>query len=257
MTGVYIAGPMRNRPAYNFEAFQQADVEVRKFFGHKADALQIFNPALNDIERKGLEDLAETEGWAACGQWLLDNPQDFSLREALEDDLSWIARNATDIVFLPGWQDSAGARAEKALADAIGVTPWFLDPEHGVVPLMAQDLSRSETRTTSSTGGMKGVKPEQYQSIPVRALRELAEHYAKGAAKYEDHNFRKGYEWSKSYSALLRHLLAFWEGEDIDPETGSKHVTAVAWHALALSTFMDEHPEFDDRYVPPTTESGD
>ena len=112
-----------------------------------------------------------------------------------------------------------------------------------------------EVRTVSPTGGEKGVKPEQYQSIPVTALRELAEHFAKGAEKYGDHNFRKGYEWSKSYSALLRHLMAFWGGEDIDPETGSKHVTAVAWHALALSTFMDEHPQFDDRYINPKDES--
>lgn len=111
-----------------------------------------------------------------------------------------------------------------------------------------------EIRTTSASGGEKGVKPEQYQSIPPRAMRELAEHFAKGAAKYSDHNFRKGYEWSKSYSALMRHLLAFWGGEDIDEETGSKHIIAVAWHALVLATFMDEHPGYDDRYQPPASD---
>lgn len=119
-----------------------------------------------------------------------------------------------------------------------------------------------EVRTVSSTGGAKGVKPEQYDQIPTVALAELARHFGAGARKYAAHNFRAGYEWSKCYNALIRHAMAFWGGEDYDvhkdgcapdctdhlPE--SKHIIAVAWHALALATFMDEHPEFDDRYKP-------
>ena len=34
----------------------------------------------------------------------------------------------------------------------------------------------------------------------------------------------------------------------MDAETGSAHMAAVAFHALALLTFMDEQPGFDDRY---------
>lgn len=63
-----------------------------------------------------------------------------------------------------------------------------------------------------------------------------------------DHNWRKGYEWSKSYAAAMRHLTAFWSGEDIDPETGSPHPAAVVFHMNSLLVFMDEHSEFDDRY---------
>lgn len=136
----------------------------------------------------------------------------------------------------------------------------------------------AEIRTTSSTGGQKGVKLERFDLIPTGPLRELAEHYGVGASKYANHQWRQGYEWSKSFAALSRHLAAFWGGEDFDvcsndPEgcshvdaegrpfeavredacfnhTGSHHMAAVAWHAFALLEFKDRFPEHDDRYVP-------
>ena len=108
----------------------------------------------------------------------------------------------------------------------------------------------TEVRSVSSTGGEKGTKDERYDLIPVEALATVARHYGVGAKKYAAHNWRKGYEWSKSYAALQRHTQAFWSGEDLDEETGSPHMAAVAFHALALLTFMQEHPDFDDRFKP-------
>lgn len=104
----------------------------------------------------------------------------------------------------------------------------------------------------SNTGGAKQVKPARASLVPVKALTELFEHYGKGEAKYptgEDKipNFRRGYDWSLSYDAMIRHALAFWGGEDYDQESGSKHIIAAAWHALTLAQYMDEHPEFDNR----------
>lgn len=105
-----------------------------------------------------------------------------------------------------------------------------------------------EIRTTSETGGQKGSKPERYDLIPVDALATIARLYGKGAEKYAVHNWRKGYEWSKSYTAMQRHANAFWNGEDNDPEMELPHMAAVAFHALTLLTFMQEQPGFDDRY---------
>jgi hypothetical protein len=109
-------------------------------------------------------------------------------------------------------------------------------------------FTSSEVRTTSSTGGQKGVKPVDYSLIPWGAMAKVAEHYHKGAQKYSAHNWRKGYEWSKSFAAMMRHATNFWNGQDIDPETGSPELAAVAFHALTLLEFMDQHPDFDDRY---------
>jgi hypothetical protein len=108
----------------------------------------------------------------------------------------------------------------------------------------------NEIRTVSPTGGEKGVKPERFDLIPVEALSLVAQLYGKGAEKYDEHNWRRGYEWSKSYAALQRHSNAFWQGEDLDPEMGLPHMASVVFHALTLITFMQEQPNFDDRYKP-------
>lgn len=107
----------------------------------------------------------------------------------------------------------------------------------------------TEIRSVSSSGGEKGTKPERFDLLPVEALTAVARHYGVGAAKYAAHNWRRGYEWSKSYAALQRHAHAFWSGEDIDEETGSPHMAGVAFHALTLITFMEEQRAFDDRFV--------
>ena len=80
-------------------------------------------------------------------------------------------------------------------------------------------------------------------------------------------NWRKGYKWSLSIGALKRHLNLFEQGIDYDlhepdcppdckEHTGCHHLTAVVFHALALLTFKDEHPELDDRFKPATPAAG-
>lgn len=107
-----------------------------------------------------------------------------------------------------------------------------------------------ETIVESSSGGKKGQKPERYSLLPIEALDHVARLYAAGAEKYDDHNWRAGYDWSLSYDALMRHVTAFWAGEDIDPEWGERnipHLAAVAFHAFTLLVFMENNPEFDNR----------
>ena len=128
------------------------------------------------------------------------------------------------------------------------------------MPNIQQDIDKlstgTEVRTTSSKGGQKGVKLADYSLIPVEPLRILAEHYGRGARKYSSHQWMKGYEWSKSFSALMRHAWQFWNGEDFDtdegPLKGSPHMAAVAWHAFALLQFMIDNRDLDDRPKPTT-----
>jgi hypothetical protein len=146
----------------------------------------------------------------------------------------------------------------------------------------------AETRTTSSTGGQKGTKLARHDLIPTGPLNELAEHYGRGARKYANHQWRNGYEWSKSFAAKQRHDLAFWGGHDYDvcendPDgcsfvdadgepfegevtehghtcfnhTGSHHMVASAWHAFCLLEFKDRFPEHDDRYKPEVPDEDD
>lgn len=113
-----------------------------------------------------------------------------------------------------------------------------------------------EVRTVSSTGAEKGVKLERFDLIPALPLTLAARHFGVGASKYAERNWERGYEWSKSFAALNRHLWLFWSGEDVDEETGSLHIVAAMWHAMVLTEFMHTHPEFDDRVKTKENDNG-
>lgn len=113
-------------------------------------------------------------------------------------------------------------------------------------------MSAGETIHTSSTGGQKAGNNVRASLFPWHELMEAAELFGKGALKYDDHNWRKGYPWHLSFDALHRHLAAWWEGEEFDNGeggTGQEHLDCVIFHALVLKWFRKHRPEFDDRYV--------
>lgn len=244
MKRLYIAGPMTGIDNYNFPAFDAARDQL-KSLGYEP-----VSPA--DIDRAA----GRVTVWADGTVELAD---DFDYEETLAADHK-VIESCDGIVLLPGSEHSNGARSEWEHACALGLPVYALIQDYAwpLVPFDARALmadppaatTEGEERITSSTGGQKGRKLARFDLLPWGALTKVAEHYGRGAAKYDDHNWRKGYEWSLSVGALGRHLAAFMEGEDNDPETGSPHMAAVAFHALSLLTFMNEHPELDDRFAP-------
>ncbi|MGN6589481.1 MAG: dATP/dGTP diphosphohydrolase domain-containing protein [Sphingomicrobium sp.] len=239
MATLYIAGPMRGLPEFGFPEFDRAAGLL-----HEAGHYPV-NPANHDrangFDPKGMtgnEDLAELG---------------FDLTDALTWDLQQVA-DSDGVAVLSGWENSKGARAEVATAHALGVpvatvTEWtYPASQRTYIQPDAKPTFKGEIRTVSSTGGEKGTKPERYDLIPIGALATVARLYGRGAQKYAAHNWRKGYEWSKSFAAMQRHATQFWDGEDIDPEMQLPHLASVVFHALALLTFMEEQPGFDDRY---------
>lgn len=106
---IYLAGPMKGLPNFNFPAFHKAAKMLREE-GHT-----VFNPAEQDYENVKLHpsgDESKSEG--------------FCRRTALRKDLTWICSHATAIALLPGWENSSGACAEKALADALELKVRYL-----------------------------------------------------------------------------------------------------------------------------------
>lgn len=87
--------------------------------------------------------------------------------------------------------------------------------------------------------------------LPVEALEAMAIRLSIGARKYGDRNWETGLAYSRFYAALLRHLLAWWGGQDIDsdPEAeGSSHLEGVLINAAFLVTYAKrEMRGFDDR----------
>ena len=64
----------------------------------------------------------------------------------------------------------------------------------------------------------------RYDLLPPEMLEETAQVLTFGARKYSAHNWAKGASWSRYFSAMMRHMWAWWRGEDDDPETGYSHL---------------------------------
>lgn len=83
------------------------------------------------------------------------------------------------------------------------------------------------------------------------ALRGVTAVLEFGAEKYARSNFLKGLPYTEVVDSMLRHLTAFMQGEDIDPESKLHHAHHVACNALFLAQFVATHPQFDDRPAKP------
>ena len=86
--------------------------------------------------------------------------------------------------------------------------------------------------------------------LSTEALNQTAAVLAFGANKYAEHNWRKGFAWSRPLAAAMRHITAFNAGEDKDPESGLSHLAHAACCIMFLLEFEKTHPELDDRYKP-------
>lgn len=73
--------------------------------------------------------------------------------------------------------------------------------------------------------------------VPASLVLGIAEAMTFGATKYGRDNWRGGFVWSRVYSAVQRHLLAWSQGEDNDPESGLPHL----FHAGAGIAFLIEY----------------
>ena len=88
--------------------------------------------------------------------------------------------------------------------------------------------SMSETKPSNPKDAV-GVRKVGLSSVPTPVLWELGVAMMEGACKYGRHNYRViGVRASVYYDAFHRHLGAWWEGEDIDPESGLCHASHAA-----------------------------
>lgn len=103
---------------------------------------------------------------------------------------------------------------------------------------------------TTDTAGIKhdDGKP-MLALLPIEALIEVGKVMTFGATKYQAHNWRLGFKFSRVSSAALRHLFAWIAGEDKDPETGLSHLAHAAACVLFLLTYTLQNTGVDDRHT--------
>lgn len=104
--------------------------------------------------------------------------------------------------------------------------------------------SSKDTNPKDAVGTKK--PPMSVVSAPV--LMELGTGMLEGALKYGRHNYRvSGVRASVYYDASMRHLMRYWEGEDIDPDSGLSHITKAIASLVVLRDAQINNKCVDDR----------
>lgn len=115
-----------------------------------------------------------------------------------------------------------------------------------------------EAGNTDANGEGKQTNPKDiigsrklpFSVLPWRVLCGVALAMLEGAAKYGRHNYRAaGVRASVYFDACVgRHLTSWWEGEDIDPDSGRHHIDKAIAGLMVLrdsqlqGNFNDDRP---------------
>lgn len=140
----------------------------------------------------------------------------------------------------------------QALKDLLR-TPSVLETAEAENARLMQQTGAKPSNPKDALGVLK--IPFSTMSAPV--LAEVGIGMLEGALKYGRHNYRAiGVRASVYYDGTLRHLTAWWEGEDFDPDSyvGLHHVTKAIASLTVIRDAMIQNKFVDDR--PPKTQDG-
>ena len=91
-------------------------------------------------------------------------------------------------------------------------------------------------------------KPRFYSGLPANVTKEVTIGVMEGAMKYGRHNYRKaGVRASTYIDATIGHLLDYWEGQDIDPDSDLHHITKAIASLYVLRDAQMRNMCEDDR----------
>lgn len=271
-TTIYIAGPMRGCKYYNFVTF---DV-YKEYFENQG--YNVISPA--DLDREhGFDpfDLPEDYDWNT-----LPNDNGFSFADCVKRDVDAVLE--CDVVFLLfKWENSKGATAEKTLAEWAGKAVWYeTELASATIGTCNYEIyERLEKRKMSSTvwhtegnnmhevGSQNrngnfdeqdqsskptnpkdaiGSKKAKVSTVPAGVMMKIGLAMLEGAVKYGRHNYRAvGVRSSIYYDAGVGHLFDWWEGQDIDPDSGLHHLDKALASLVVLRDAMLQDKLTDDR----------
>lgn len=246
---IYIAGPMMGITWFNFPEFDEA---ARYINSDCYDCIAV-NPA--DIDRdNGFDPNTLPEDY----DWSIIPKAAGSREEIIRRDVDAVL-SCSGIYMLPGWEKSTGAKAELHLARWAGLdihfhrdaeNPYgpiaeaadYIEPPASCAPLSFEaGGSRPVAVKDSNPKDNVGSRKPGISAIPCKPLQEAGLALSYGGMKYGRSNWRSiGVRASVYYDAAMRHLMAWWEGEDIDPvEKGGSGLPHLA-HAIAgLMVYRD------------------
>jgi hypothetical protein len=108
---IYLAGPMRNHPRFNGDAFEHWARVLRE------KGYEVFSPRENSIKLFGKAVYENDDG----DEGKMGGDEMHISRTLFTIDLSWICTEADAVALLPGWEMSKGAFAEAAAGRALPI----------------------------------------------------------------------------------------------------------------------------------------
>lgn len=93
-----------------------------------------------------------------------------------------------------------------------------------------------------------GARKVPLSTVPFAVMMEVGLALLEGMCKYGRHNFRAiGVRASVYYDAAMGHMGDWWEGDDIDQDSGLSHITKAIASLVVLRDAMIQEKLTDDR----------
>lgn len=242
---IYIAGPMRGIPLYNFPAFDFAKHVLA--VSEETHELLAVSPA--DIDRGSGFD---PEDMPADWNWDEIHPSVGTKEEVIERDFRAI-RTCDAIYMLQGWENSTGARAEAALAEWMGLEFFYEDksgfltkalPKQEPLPATKEDAVMRQFET-GATRNIDANKLDFEGFLSPLVLESFAT-YMHSHRIQKDGNMRASDNWQKGIpidvymKSLWRHFFDVWKQhrglEAFSPDDGHKLTIEEALNAMLFNT---------------------
>lgn len=140
----------------------------------------------------------------------------------------------------------------KNMAKGFNETTMLPPQGHGYAPNSKEKINGPDNTKQTNPKDAVGIAKVPMSCVPAQVLAELGLAMMEGALKYGRSNYRiAGVRGSVYYDAANRHLMSWYEGEDIDPDSGLSHITKAIASLTVLRDSMMQNNWVDDR--PPAT----
>lgn len=87
----------------------------------------------------------------------------------------------------------------------------------------------------------------RFDLISPSLLFEIGQVLEFGSKKYSDRNWEKGFTYGRPFASAMRHLWAWWNGEENDSESGLSHLAHAVACIMMLIEYKHSGRGHDDR----------
>ncbi|CAB4134467.1 hypothetical protein UFOVP273_86 [uncultured Caudovirales phage] len=133
---------------------------------------------------------------------------------------------------------------------------WPTEEQEKQIKDMLDEYKKSLEGNTSVADAKTAVRFDtnktRWDLLPFEAVEDIVKVLEFGAKKYAAHNWQKGdgFAYTRVLNSLLRHIFAFMQGEDNDPESGLSHMAHAGCNVVFLLYYLKNAERYsnDDRF---------